>query len=85
MVSKERLQPFSGELDYEELEQRLLAFKKICIGRTEGGIIGNLPVAARFRWLTAARSTIVQTSPVHTGMCANAQQTLDRLYEQLVE
>jgi hypothetical protein len=85
MVPKERLQAFSGELDYEELEQRLLAFKKICIGRTEGGIIGNLPVAARFRWLTAARSTIVQTSPVHTGMCANAQQTLDRLYTQLVE
>jgi hypothetical protein len=85
IVPRERLQAFSSEMDFGELEQRLLTFRKICIGRIEGGIIGKLPVAARFRWLTAARSTIVQTSPVHTGMCADAQQTLDRLYAQLVE
>ena len=83
-LPRQRLQIFSIEVDMPELEERLLAFTKVCAGRAEGGIIGKLPIAARFRWLTASRSTIVQTSPVHTGLCSDAQQTLTRLYNQLV-
>jgi hypothetical protein len=79
-----RLQAFGADIDRQELEERLQTFKKICAGRAQGGIIGQLPIAARFRWLTAARSTIVQTSPVHTGLCTDALATLNRLYAQLV-
>jgi hypothetical protein len=83
-LPKERLQVFSADMEFSEIEERLLAFKKVCAGRTQGGIIGQLPIAARFRWLTATRSTIVQTSPVHTGLCTDAGETLIRLYAQLV-
>lgn len=64
---QERLRTFCGELDIPELEERLYAFTQICKGAPEGGMIAKLPKAERFRWLTAARSTVVQTSSVHPG------------------
>jgi hypothetical protein len=81
----DRLQAFPCRLDIAELKERLQVFERICAGHAEGGPIGKLPIAARFRWLTAARSTIVQTSPVHTGLCADALETLTHLHIQLVE
>ena len=85
-VPEARLRAFGcAGLDLQDLAQRLRAFERICQGRREGGPIGQLPVASRFRWLTAQRSTIVQTSPVHPGLCENAADTLERLYAQLVE
>ena len=84
-LNKPRLLAFSSELDIEELEERLLAFKRIAMGGKEGGPIGKLPAASRFRWLTAARSTVVQTSAVHPGLCMDAKEALPRLFEQLVK
>ncbi|MHC2990123.1 hypothetical protein OB13_00390 [Pontibacter sp. HJ8] len=83
-LNEEKLRAFSREIDVAELNERLRAFEKVCAGRTEGGPIGQLAIASRFRWLTANRSTIVQTSPVHPGLCANAKETLVRLHAQLV-
>ena len=71
-------------LDLADLHERLRAFERICQGRPEGGLIGQLPLAERFRWLTAQRSTVVQTSPVHPGLCLDAAATLDHLFRQLV-
>ena len=62
----------------------LEALKKITGGGTNSGPIGQLDVASRFRWLTATRSTVVQTSRVHPGFCSNPQETLDRLFDELV-
>ena len=84
-LPEERLRIFSADLDIPVLHDRLRAFDRICAGRTLGGIIGQLPIAARFRWLTATRSTVVQTSPVHPGLCVDAKQTLTRLFDQLVQ
>ncbi len=84
-LDEDRLRAFSGVLDMDELEARLHAFERICAGRAQGGPIGQLPISGRFRWLTATRSTVVQTSAVHPGLCADADQTLDRLFEQLVK
>ena len=84
-LNKERLLAFSGALDTTELEGRLRAFERMCAGRAEGGPIGQLAIAARFRWLTATRSTVVQLSAVHPGLCADAGETLERLFEQLVK
>ena len=50
----------------------------------QAGPIGRLPVAERFRWLTATRSTVVQTSKVHPGFCEDPQQALLALEQQLV-
>ena len=80
-----KLNSFAGKVDLEELKQRLEAFCQICEGTAKGGAIGKLPIASRFRWLTATRSTVVQTSPVHPGLCMNASETLQRLHEQLVK
>lgn len=83
-LSEPKLRALFTEIDLQELQARLTAFERICAGRATGGTIGQLPVASRFRWLTAARSTVVQTSPVHPGLCTDAQATLDRLFAQLV-
>ena len=85
-LSEARLRAFAGpELDLADLTDRLRSFDRICAGRREGGPIGQLAVAARFRWLTATRSTVVQTSAVHPGLCEDAAATLAQLYAQLVE
>ena len=83
-LNEERLQIFCAGIDMQELMQNLQAFERICVGGSAAGAIGMLDIAARFRWLTATRSTILQTSKVHPGFCFNPKETLDRLYAQLV-
>lgn len=83
-LNEHRLRAFSVELDMQELADRFSAFERICAGRAQGGPIGQLPIAERFRWLTSTRSTVVQPSPVHPGLCVDAGDTLARLFAQLV-
>jgi len=80
-----RLLAFAGPgLDLADVRERLRSFERICRGRPTGGPIGQLAVASRFRWLTAQRSTIIQTSPVHPGLCHDAAAMLTSLHAQLV-
>ncbi|WGQ10379.1 DUF3037 domain-containing protein [Pedobacter gandavensis] len=79
-----RLAAFSCKLDPQELLDHLRSFELISKGGKAGGTIGQLDMASRFRWLTATRSTVVQTSKTHPGLCLDAQETLKKLYEQLV-
>ena len=83
-LNEERLRALSAELDLPEIAERFQAFERICAGKAEGGVIGKLSIAERFRWLTATRSTVVQSSPVHPGLCVDAGKTLAKLFEQLV-
>lgn len=83
-LDEARLLSLFPGLDISELKERLRAFEQVCSGGSGGGTIGKLPIASRFRWLTATRSTIVQTSPVHPGLCSDPHKTLHRLHEQLV-
>jgi hypothetical protein len=83
-LNKQLLVTFCKDIDLKELEERLCAFTQVCEGGPDSGIIGKLPIASRFRWLTATRSTVVQTSPVHSGLCIHAGETLQRLHAQLV-
>jgi len=84
LLPEARLHAFAPSLDQVEVAARLRAFELICQGRAAGGVIGQLPVAERFRWLTATRSTVVQCSPLHPGRTADAAATLERLFEELV-
>lgn len=84
-VDEERLKIFSGDIDVSQIKKRLQAFEKICSGKKEGGPIAKLPLASRFRWLTAARSTVIQTSAVHPGFCYEAEETLIKLQSKLVK
>ena len=83
-VNAERLLCFSAELDILEISKRLQAFDHICAGAVLGGAIAQLPVASRFRWLTATRSTVIQTSSVHPGLCIDPLETLQQLHQKLV-
>lgn len=83
-LDKERLRVLCPALDCSEVEEYLLSFVRICNGTGDSGPIGRLDVASRFRWLTATRSTVVQTSKVHPGFCTDPKETLQRLYGQLV-
>ena len=83
-LHKERLHVFSDAIDVEEVDAYLQAFVRICKADVDVGPIGKLEIAARFRWLTATRSTVVQISKVHPGFCVDAGEALQRLYAQLV-
>jgi hypothetical protein len=83
-INENRLRALDEKLDIPEIEAYLLAFEKICQGAKDGGPIAQLDMPSRFRWLTAQRSTILQTSRVHPGFCANPQEALKRLHDQLV-
>jgi hypothetical protein len=83
-LNEDRLQIFCTQIDKQELLQNLQSFERICNGSEDAGPIGNLDIAGRFRWLTATRSTIIQTSKVHPGFCTDPHETLTRLYTQLV-
>ncbi|MCY7351025.1 MAG: DUF3037 domain-containing protein [Cytophagaceae bacterium] len=85
VLDETRLRVFSETLNLSELRQRLEAFERVCTGGANAGPLGQLPPAGRFRWLIAPRSTVLQTSPVHTGLCVDAGETLARLFAQLVE
>lgn len=83
-LNEERLKIFCTQIDKQELLQNLQSVERICKGTEDAGPIGSLDTAGRFRWLTATRSTIIQTSKVHPGFCINLTETLTRLYTQLV-
>ena len=83
-LDEERLKAFNDTIDIVEIEKHLRSFERICKGDKESGPIGLLDIASRFRWLTAIRSTVVQTSKVHSGFCIDLQQALKNLNAQLV-
>ena len=83
-LDEKRLSILCGALDMQELKEHIHSFERICMGGPDGGTIGILSMAERFRWLTSTRSTIVQTSKVHPGLCRDADEMLTRLYDQLV-
>lgn len=83
-LDQTRLQYSSSELDIDLLHETLRSFQKIAEGAAEGGKIASLDIAERFRWLTAVRSTCLQTSVAHNGFCNDSQKTLERLFAEFV-
>jgi len=79
-----RLEVFAPALDADMVRRHLASFEAICRGGLAAGPIGALPARQRFHWLVAPRSTVIQTSPAHTGWCRDPDQTLDRLLGQYV-
>lgn len=84
-VDEQRLHALCPLLDIDELRDHLHAFEQIAIGNKDAGPIAKLDLAGRFRWLTATRSTVVQASKVHPGLCVDAGEMLAKLHRQLVE
>jgi hypothetical protein len=83
-VNGEKINMLCTKCDVEELTAHLKAFALIAAGDKDSGPIAQLDIASRFRWLTAQRSTILQTSKVHPGLCEEPMEMTKKLFEQLV-
>ncbi len=83
-LDRPRLACFAPWLELDEVVRHLDFFPLVCSGDPASGPIGQLPPAGRFHWLVAPRSTIIQTSPVHSGICEDPEQALAHLLRVMV-
>jgi Protein of unknown function (DUF3037) len=84
-LDRERLNALAPTIDAEAVESYLESIPKVCAGGGEAGSIGLLPQRARFHWLVAPRSTIIQMSPVHSGVHHDPKVALESLFTKLVK
>lgn len=83
-VNEQKIKSLCSECDVEAVAAHLKALSLIAAGDKNSGPIAQLDIASRFRWLTARRSTIIQTSQVHPGFCNDPMEMTERLFKQLV-
>ena len=83
-LDEARLRALAPDLDIESVSRHLQAVTAICRGGPGTGPIGQLPPRARFHWLTAKRSSNLQTSPVHTGKCSDMDAIMEHLLRRMV-
>ena len=83
-LDRSRVRALAPSVDIATVEQHLAVFRAVAEGRDEGGPIAALPQQDRFHWLTARRSTVIQSSAVHTGQCSDPRRALKDLLEELV-
>ena len=83
-LDEAKLKCFAPDHKAETVREYLEIIPKVCAGVEEAGIIGRLTQRERFYFLTAQRSTIIQCSPIHTGMTDNPSEKLERLFANIV-
>lgn len=84
-INEEKLRVLAPDADVQELRDYLEAFSATARGASNGGPVAQEDAASRFRWLTAVRSSSIQTSRPHPGFCNDIAGTADRLLEELVK
>jgi hypothetical protein len=83
-MDAERVKTLWTAADVELIARHVAAIEKVCSGAEDGGRIAKLSRRERFHWLVAPRSTMIQVSPVHSGMCESPERALDELFRRLV-
>jgi hypothetical protein len=83
-LDPERLRNLDPSLDPEAVRAHLEVARRVCAGGAGAGAVGLLPPVQRFGWLAAPRSTVVQPSPVHTGLAENPEEALEHLLKVMV-
>lgn len=83
-LNESRLAAFSNEIDIELLKVMLLRLEKLCEGCKTGGAVAMYDTPERFRWITAVKSSCLQTSRPHPGFSDDLDKTLDMLFKELV-
>jgi hypothetical protein len=83
-VDERRLVALDPTLDLESVRTHLATIPRICAGGEQAGPIGRLSPRERFHWLVAPRSTIIQTSPTHTGSACDFDAVVERLLQTMV-
>jgi hypothetical protein len=83
-LDESALLAIDAHVDMDLVRSVLAAIPTICAGGEGAGDIGKMTARERFHWLVAPRSTIIQTSPVHTGQCADPGAALEHLMQTMV-
>ena len=83
-MDEKKLCLFSSELDMDSLYASLKVFDRICSGTAGGGPIASMDIPERFRWLTAVRSSSIQTSRQQPGFSTDLEVTFEKLFSELV-
>jgi hypothetical protein len=84
-LDERRLLALDAGVDLETVRANLASIPLVCAGGPAAGPIGKLSARERFHWLVAPRSTIIQTSPVHSGRCQDPAAALDHLVRTMVQ
>ncbi|MGA9524241.1 MAG: DUF3037 domain-containing protein [Myxococcaceae bacterium] len=83
-LDEDRLRALAPDVEVSTVRDHLCAFERVCRGGPEGGPIGRLSQKERFHWLVAPRSTIIQVSPVHSGLTEAPETALENLMDRMV-
>ncbi|MDW5289255.1 DUF3037 domain-containing protein [Formosa sp. PL04] len=83
-IPSEKIKCFAEDFDIDQLQKYMIAFENTAHGTANGGPIAVMDIPSRFRWLTAIRSSAIQTSRPHPGMCNDLEKTVHRLFKELV-
>ncbi len=84
-LDEARLRALWPGTDVELVRQHLEAIPRICAGAQDAGPIARLSQRERFHWLVSPRSTVIQVSPVHSGLCEQPEHTLAELFRRMVQ
>ncbi len=83
-LDTQRLNIFAPSLDLDEVQYHLDLLVRVSTGNKDAGPVAQLSQSERFHWLVSPRSTIIQTSPMHSGLCADPEETLQKLLKEQV-
>ncbi|MFC4164226.1 DUF3037 domain-containing protein [Epilithonimonas zeae] len=83
-LCEEKFRVIQSKIDYNDVKKHLESFVSIAKGEKSAGSIAQLEIPERFRWLTAVKSSIIQTSRPHPGSSPDLEKTFERLFEELV-
>ena len=83
-IDEARIHAFAPNLDLKAVQTQLDHLLLVCSGQEGSGPIGQLSQSERFHWLVSPRSSIIQTSPVHSGLCQQPESALSSLLQKLV-
>ena len=83
-LDEARLRMLDPDVDLALVRRHLAALDDLCAARDAASPIAALPPRARFHWLTARRSSIIQTSPIHSGQCTDPDLAIERLLARMV-
>lgn len=85
ILPERKLCAMCPDTDCEALARQLQAFVDIAEGKRSAGPVAQYPVEERFRWISAVKSSVIQTSRPHPGLCDDLESTFSRLFAELVE
>lgn len=83
-INEAKLKAMNPELDIDQVSKNLESFERIARGAKDGGPIAQMETAERFRWLTAVRSSVIQTSRPHPGFYSDMESKTQKLFEDMV-